>query len=152
MGLHGTPSIGSRFAPPPPGLVVEEVTAMPAPEPTLTPLHAEVGKPGRRWIEILTIAILLDFALTLGLLGNRIGSNDLDQFLVFHELQYWNSELFGGSKQWCPLMCSGISLAAEPQVPILSLSMLLGYATDPMWGIRMAIFAYLGVGWAGTFL
>src|SRR5262245_7662976 len=115
-------------------------------------LHSDLGKKGRRWIEIFILAILLDFALILVVLGNRIGSRDLDQFLVFHELQYWNSKLFDASKQWCPLMCSGISLAAEPQVPVLSLSMLLGYLTDPMWGIRLAMLIYLGVGWTGAYL
>jgi hypothetical protein len=131
---------------------VKSDPATPLPGPDPGPLHAELGSTGRRWIEIFTVAILFSFALTLGILGNRIGSTDLDQFLVFHELQYWNSQLFDGSKQWCPLMCSGLSLAAEPQVPVLSLSMLLGYVTDPMWGIRLAMLIYLGLGWLGTFL
>lgn len=107
---------------------------------------------GRRWARIFSLAIAVDFILILGLFGHRIGARDWDQFLVFHELQYWNANLFHGDKQWCPLMCSGISMASEPQVPVLSLSMLLGYATDPFWGIRLAKASYLILGWIGAFL
>jgi len=47
--------------------------------------------------------------------------------LVFHSLQYWNASMFGMAKQWTPLMCSGLSMAGEPQVPFMSLSMALSY-------------------------
>src|SRR5262249_25473397 len=66
-------------------------------------------------------------------------------------LQFWNANLSEGSKQWCPLMCAGIPLASEPQVPVFSLGMLLGYVTDPFLGIRLATAAYLALGWIGAF-
>ena len=77
---------------------------------------------------------------------------DYDQFLVFHELQYWNVMLFGLAKQWTPVMCSGLSLAGEPQVPFASLPMLLGYALGPLPGIVLGNAIYLTLGWVGGYL
>ncbi|HUI60156.1 MAG TPA: hypothetical protein VLX90_08030, partial [Steroidobacteraceae bacterium] len=82
----------------------------------------------------------------------RIGPSDADQFLVFHELQYWNAALFGLAKQWSPVMCSGLSLAGEPQVPFASLPMLLGYLLGPLTGIVAGNLVYLAIGWLGACL
>jgi len=81
-----------------------------------------------------------------------VGVADYDQFLVFDELQFWNANLFGLSKQWAPVLCSGVSLAAEPQVPFASLTMLLSYALGPLQGIVAAILVYLTLGWIGGYL
>jgi hypothetical protein len=89
-------------------------------------------------------------ALVLG--AQRVGPSDYDQFLVFHELQYWNATLFGVAKQWTPVMCSGLSLAGEPQVPFASLPMLLGYVLGPLPGIVLGNAAYLALGWVGGYL
>lgn len=60
--------------------------------------------------------------------------------------------LFGLAKQWTPVMCSGLSLAGEPQVPFASLPMLLGYALGPLPGIVASNIAYLTLGWIGGYL
>jgi len=79
-----------------------------------------------------------------------VGPSDYDQFLVFHELQYWNASLFGFAKQWSPVMCAGLSLAGEPQVPFLSLSMLLSYVLGPLAGLELGIAVYFLIGWCGA--
>jgi hypothetical protein len=106
----------------------------------------------RRWLTAFTAGIILAYALLgLALLG-RVGPADYDQFLVFHELQYWNAALFGLAKQWSPVMCGGLSLAGEPQVPFMSLSMLVSYGLGPLAGLEVAIALYLLMGWVGAFL
>lgn len=106
----------------------------------------------RHWSRAFTIAIPAVYGLVLTVFAQRVGTADYDQFLVFHQLQYWNSALFGPAKQWSPVMCSGLSLAGEPQVPFASLTMLLGYALGPLLGIVVGIAAYLAMGWAGAYL
>lgn len=100
----------------------------------------------------LIVGIPLVYLLLLALAWNHVGATDLDQFVVFHELQYWNWRLFGFAKQWTPVLCSGLSLAGEPQVPVLSLSMLLSYLLGPLRGIQLAVVIYLAWGWAGAYL
>ena len=100
----------------------------------------------------MIVGIPVVYLLLLALDWNRVGSTDLDQFVVFHELQYWNWRLFGFAKQWTPVLCSGLSLAGEPQVPLLSLSMLLSYSLGPLRGIQLAVVIYLVWGWAGAYL
>ncbi|MDB6157660.1 MAG: hypothetical protein JWO04_1366, partial [Gammaproteobacteria bacterium] len=73
-------------------------------------------------------------------------------YLVFHTLQYWNAGLFGLAKQWTPLMCSGLSMAGEPQIPFMSLAMLLGYALGPLSGVKLSLVIYLTLGWIGASL
>lgn len=49
-------------------------------------------------------------------------------------------------------MCSGLSLAGEPQVPFASLTMLLAYVLGPLPGIVVGIAIYFALGWAGAYL
>jgi hypothetical protein len=107
---------------------------------------------GRRWLRVLSGGILTIYAITFILFFGRSGPRDGDQFLVFHSLQYWNASLFGIAKQWTPLMCAGLSMAGEPQVPFMSLSMALSYALGPLGGVRLATTIYLVVGWVGAYL
>ncbi len=104
----------------------------------------------QRWIRVFTWAVILSYALPWLAFIGRVGPRDYDQFLVFHELQYWNAALFGLAKQWSPVMCAGLSLAGEPQVPFLSLSMLLGYGLGPLPGLELAIALYFLIGWCGA--
>jgi hypothetical protein len=106
----------------------------------------------KRWSLAFTLAIPAVYGLVLIVFSQRVGAHDYDQFLVFHELQYWNSSLFGLAKQWTPVMCSGLSLAGEPQVPFASLTMLLAYAIGPLPGMMLGIAIYLALGWAGGYL
>ncbi len=106
----------------------------------------------RRWSRAFILAIPAIYLAALVIFADRIGPSDYDQFLVFHELQYWNATLFGPAKQWSPVMCSGLSLAGEPQVPFASLTMLLGYVLGPLKGIVAGVIAYLGLGWVGAYL
>jgi hypothetical protein len=106
----------------------------------------------RLWSLAFTLAIPAAYALILAVFARRVGAHDYDQFLVFHELQYWNASLFGLAKQWSPVMCSGLSLAGEPQVPFASLTMLLAYAIGPLPGMMVGIAIYLVLGWAGAYL
>ena len=105
-----------------------------------------------RWWAAFTFGIPTVYALILVACSRRVGTSDYDQFLVFHELQYWNANLFGLAKQWSPLMCSGLSLAGEPQVPFASLTMLLGYLLGPLTGMVLGTLVYLGIGWVGGYL
>jgi hypothetical protein len=100
----------------------------------------------RGWSLAFTLAIPGVYGLILASFAQRVGAHDYDQFLVFHELQYWNSALFGLAKQWSPVMCSGLSLAGEPQVPFASLTMLLAYAIGPLPGMMVGIAIYLVLG------
>jgi hypothetical protein len=118
---------------------------------TATPPPAG-NRSSRFWLLAFTLGIVLTYGLLwIGFLG-RVGPKDFDQFLVFHELQYWNAALFGLAKQWSPVMCGGLSLAGEPQVPFMSLSMMISYGLGPLAGMEVATAAYLLAGWAGTYL
>jgi len=110
-----------------------------------------LGQEGRRWLWGLAIAIVVVYAVLFLLFLNRIGPEDQDQFLVFHSLQYWNTKLFGLGKQWSPVMCSGLSLAGEPQVPFMSLSMILTYLLGPLMGVKLATLLYFIAGWVGAY-
>ncbi|MDB6100334.1 MAG: hypothetical protein JWO52_333 [Gammaproteobacteria bacterium] len=105
-----------------------------------------------RWWAAFTFAIPVVYGVVLTLFARRVGTADYDQFLVFHELQYWNATLFGLAKQWSPVMCAGMSLAGEPQVPFGSLTMLLGYLLGPLAGIVAGTLLYLAIGWLGGYL
>src|SRR5215831_4002686 len=104
------------------------------------------GITGRRWLSFLSIGIVVVYGMLFVFFLNRMGPRDHDQFVVFHELQLWNSTLFGLAKQWTPVMCSGLSLAGEPQVPFLSLSMMLSYVLGPLMGLKLATLLYFVVG------
>lgn len=106
----------------------------------------------RRWSLAFTLAIPAVYGVILAVFAQRVGAHDYDQFLVFHELQYWNSALFGLAKQWSPVMCSGLSLAGEPQVPFASLTMLLAYVIGPLPGMMVGVAIYLVLGWTGAYL
>jgi hypothetical protein len=106
----------------------------------------------RRYLQAFALGIPLVYAMLLALAWNKVGTRDFDQFFVFHQLQDWNYQQFGFAKQWTPLLCSGLSLAGEPQVPLLSLSMLLSYAFGPLVGLDLAIILYLAWGWIGACL
>jgi hypothetical protein len=106
----------------------------------------------RGWPLAFVLAIPAVYGLVLIAFCQRVGGHDYDQFLVFHELQYWNSSLFGLAKQWTPVLCSGLSLAGEPQVPFASLTMLLAYAIGPLPGMLVGIAIYLALGWVGAYL
>jgi hypothetical protein len=108
--------------------------------------------PQRRWLSALSLGIVTVYAVFYLLFLSQSGPKDGDQFLVFHSLQYWNTSLFGIAKQWTPLMCSGLSMAGEPQVPFMSLSMALSYLLGPLWGVKLAIAIYFLAGWTGAFL
>lgn len=114
-------------------------------EITLRPL-------ARRWLSALSLGIVTVYAVFYVVFLSRSGPKDGDQFLVFHSLQYWNASMFGMAKQWTPLMCSGLSMAGEPQVPFMSLSMALSYLLGPLWGVKLAGAIYLLLGWTGAFL
>jgi len=105
-----------------------------------------------RWLTALVIGVIALYVLFFIVFFRQSGPRDGDQFLVFHSLQYWNAALFGIAKQWTPLMCSGLSLAGEPQVPFMSLSMALSYVWGPLWGVRLTTATYLVAGWMGGFL
>jgi hypothetical protein len=104
------------------------------------------------WLTALVIGVAAVYALFFVTFFRQSGPRDGDQFLVFHSLQYWNAALFGIAKQWTPVMCSGLSLAGEPQVPFMSLSMALSYVWGPLLGVRLTTAAYLVAGWFGGFL
>src|SRR3984893_11958189 len=100
-----------------------------------------------RWMQALTAGVLSVYATFFVIFFHRSGPGDSDQYLVFHRLQYWNQELFTLAKQWTPVMCSGLSMAGEPQIPFMSLSMTLSYLLGPLWGVKIASIVYLALGW-----
>src|SRR5882757_182145 len=102
-----------------------------------------------RWLAGFTLAIAGGYLALLIPFAEHVGTADYDQFRVFHELQYWNANLFGLAKQWSPLMCAGLSIAGEPQVPFASLTMLLSYGLGPSLGILTGIGCYLAIGAIG---
>ncbi len=106
----------------------------------------------RRWLSALSLGIVAVYVLFYAVFLSKSGPKDGDQFLVFHSLQYWNASMFGIAKQWTPLMCSGLSMAGEPQVPFMSLSMALSYMLGPLWGVKLAIAIYFLAGWTGAYL
>src|SRR6266849_2488088 len=106
----------------------------------------------RRWLSALSSGIVAVYALFYAIFLSQSGPKDGDQFLVFHSLQYWNATMFGLAKQWTPLMCAGLSMAGEPQIPFMSLSMCLSYLLGPYWGLKIAIPIYFSLGWVGAFL
>jgi len=114
--------------------------------------EAAIAADRRRWLLAFSLAIVLAYLVPWVALLGIVGPKDFDQFLAFHEQQYWNAALFGLAKQWSPLMCGGLSLAGEPQVPFMSLSMLLGYLIGPLAALDTAIALYFIAGWAGAYL
>jgi hypothetical protein len=114
--------------------------------------EAGIAADRQRWLTVFSLAIVLAYLVPWVALLGVIGPKDFDQFLAFHEQQYWNAALFGLAKQWSPLMCGGLSLAGEPQVPFMSLSMLLGYVIGPLAALDTAIALYFIAGWAGAYL
>ncbi len=114
--------------------------------------NLEPGIEARRWLWALCGGIVGLYLLFFLAYAGQVGPPDADQFLVFHELQYWNAALFGLAKQWTPVMCSGLSLAGEPQVPFLSLSMMLAYVLGPFAGLKLATVIYFATGAAGAYL
>jgi hypothetical protein len=105
-----------------------------------------------RWSSAYALSILATYVALFVVFFRRVGRMDHDQFLVFHELQYWNASLFGSSRQWTPVMCGGLSTAADPQVPFASLGMALATVLGPFYGLRLATAAWFAVGWVGAFL
>ena len=101
---------------------------------------------------VLSVAIIVIYGVFFITFLGQTGPRDADQFLVFHSLQYWNATMFGLAKQWTPLMCAGLSMAGEPQIPFMSLSMCLSYLLGPYWGLKIAIPIYFSLGWVGAFL
>jgi len=114
------------------------------------PTGCDGSRLAERYLRAFVLGIPIVYAILLALAWGRVGTRDLDQFLVFHELQSWNHQLFGLAKQWTPVLCSGLSLADEPQVPFMSLSMMLGYVFGPLAGLDLALLIYLGWGWIGA--
>ncbi len=106
----------------------------------------------RKWELAFAAVVIVPYLAFFAFSAGRVGPQDLDQFLVFHELQYWNSTLFGTAKQWTPVLCGGLSLAGEPQVPFASLSMVFGYLLGPLRGIETALVIYVSLGWLGAYL
>ena len=100
----------------------------------------------------LAIAIPTLYVLVLGAFLLRKGDTDWDQMLTFHQIELWNSKLSGIEKQWNPLMAGGMSLAGDPQVPVLSPSMLLTRMMPPAAAIKIAVLLFVAIGWAGAFL
>jgi hypothetical protein len=113
---------------------------------------AEPSGEARRWLYVLSRGIVFVYIGLFLLLLDKVGPEDQDQFLVFHELQFWNNAFFGMAKQWTPLMCGGLSLAGEPQVPFMSLSMALAYVVGPFWALKLATVLYFLEGWLGAYL
>ena len=100
----------------------------------------------------LTIAVPAIYVLTCGLLLLRKGDNDWDQLLAFHLIERWNGQLSGLAKHWNPLMAGGMSLAGDPQVPVLSPSMLLARVLPLAAALKLSLLFFVGLGWTGTFL
>jgi hypothetical protein len=112
------------------------------------------GRVGPRWSPslALTVAVPAIYVLTCGLLLLRKGDNDWDQLLAFHLIERWNGQLSGFAKHWNPLMAGGMSLAGDPQVPVLSPSMLLARVLPPAAALKLSLLFFVTLGWAGTFL
>ena len=106
----------------------------------------------RAWLIVLASAIIVIYGVFFITFLGHTGPRDADQFLVFHSLQFWNATMFGLAKQWTPLMCAGLSMAGEPQIPFMSLSICLSYLFGPFWGLKIAIPIYFSLGWVGAFL
>ena len=106
----------------------------------------------RRWLTALIVGILVEYLLFFALFWDRTGPGDADQYLVFHTLQYWNAQAFGLAKQWTPLLCSGLSMAGEPQIPFMSLGMALSYLLGPLAGVKLSVMIYCCIGWVGAYL
>ncbi len=83
---------------------------------------------------------------------DRVGALDWDQFATFHLIQEWNYHLFGIVKHWNPLLGGGMSLGGDPQVPVASLSMLLGYLAGSVAGIKLAFLIWVCIGFFGAWL
>src|SRR5215831_18268637 len=101
---------------------------------------------------LLTAAIPLIYVVVYGAFLFREGDSDWDQMLAFHELSLWNSRLFGLAKHWNPLMRGGMSLAGDPQVPILSPSMILARMIDPAAAIKISCLFFVLAGAVGAWL
>jgi hypothetical protein len=109
-------------------------------------------RPRRSLSTALTLAIPAVYVLVLGVFLLRKGDTDWDQMLAFHQIELWNAKLFGIEKQWNPLMAGGMSLAGDPQVPVLSPSMLLARIIPPAAAIKASVLLFVAIGWVGAFL
>ena len=103
-----------------------------------------------RAARLLAAAVLAGYLLPLVLYLSHVGRWDHDQAVVLHTLARWN--LFGPGlpKQWNPLLCGGVSLAGDPQVPVLSLPALLTYVLGPVLALKAAVVLFLVAGFEGA--
>jgi hypothetical protein len=100
----------------------------------------------------LTFGIPALYVLVLGAFLLRKGDTDWDQMLAFHQIELWNARMFGIEKQWNPLMAGGMSLAGDPQIPVLSPSILLARILPPAAALKAAVLLFVAIGWTGAFL
>jgi len=100
---------------------------------------------------VLTLGIPIAYLVTFGLFLFVTGDKDWDQMLTFQRVALWGLALSGGRKEWNPVMAGGMSLAGEPQMGVLSLSMLLSRLVSPVAALKLAACAFLAAGWAGTY-
>jgi hypothetical protein len=125
---------------------------MPLPVPAApSPSGGCDPREGRGWLLAFAVAVPLAYAVAFAAFSGRVGRMDHDQFLVFTELQHWNVRLFGFARQWSPVLCGGLSIAADPQVPFLSPAVVLSFLLGPFLGLRAATIAWLAVGWIGGY-
>lgn len=102
-------------------------------------------------VRALMVSIPSLYFVVFGAFLLRKGDCDWDQQLTFHRIALWNFEMSGLAKGWNPLMAGGMSLAGDPQVGVLSLSMLLSHLVPPAAAIKITCLLFLVVAGLGTY-
>jgi hypothetical protein len=102
--------------------------------------------------KLLSVAVPCVYILVFSFFLFVKGDSDWDQALTFHRISLWSFRTFGLAKGWNPLMAGGMSLAGDPQVGVLSISMLFSHLMAPVAAIKIACLFYLLIGFLGTFI
>lgn len=112
-------------------------------------LAARVGAARLDVGRLLTLSLPIPYVVTFCLFLFVTGDKDWDQMLAFQRVSLWGLALSGGAKQWNPVMAGGMSLAGEPQMGVLSLSMLLSRVIPAVAALKLAALCFLALGWVG---
>ncbi len=102
---------------------------------------------------IILVGILFSFAYYLPIINstNNLGIQDWDQNFAWTEANRITILTYHQFPLWDPYKCGGMAQFANPQVPVISIQMLLALLFGTMDGIKLSIFLHGIIGFVGFY-